>query len=491
MFSLWPAEPSPSATGSGDGAGLPRWAQPAAQRTRFARALRTGRDAALLVAPAASAGGVLALAWLAGPSWAAALLALAGAALLAAAAVLALRLLRRVAAAESRSHAIFERAGISLWREDWTAVGHAILALKRAGIHDMRAYFTQHPGEERALRQQVMVRDVNAFTVQMMGAGGKQSFIGPLDRILPDTDSTFIEWIVAFAADAPFFRSQAHITRPDGSELDTLFVAELPDSLDGFRDIIVSAIDITSFKATQARLVAAETELARAARVSTVGALTATIAHEVNSPLSAIVSNAEACLRWLRRPVPDLAEAEAAAADVIADATRARDVVARTRAFLSNSPRRGNPIDLAETARQAILLVQRELRGFGTSVHFNAEAGLPLVLADPIQIQQVLVNLLINGAQAMADRQGPRDLTVTLRREAAQIHTEVHDHGIGIEPERLPRIFDPFHSTRPDGMGMGLAICRNCVEGHGGRLWATSTPEAGTTFHFTLPAPGS
>jgi C4-dicarboxylate-specific signal transduction histidine kinase len=487
VFSLWPAEPVAPRPGAGEG--LPRWANPA-PRAGIAQAVRALRDAALLVAPGLAAGAALAFAAVAGTAGEAAFLALAGTALLVAGCVLALRLHRRAVAAEARSHAMFERAGMALWREDWTAVGHAVLALKRAGIHDMRAHFTQHPDQARALRQQVLVRDVNAFTVQMMGAPGKEAFIGPLDRILPDTDSTFIEWIVAFAADASFYRSQAHIIRPDGCALDTLFVAELPDHLDGFRDIIVSSIDITSFKATQARLVEAETEIARAARITTIGALTATISHEINSPLSAIVSNAEACLRWLRRPVPDLAEAEAAAADVIADATRARDVVARTRAFLSNSPRRGEAIDLTETARQAILLVERELRSLGTSLHFNAEDGLPRVLADPIQIQQVLVNLMVNGAQAMTDRPGPRDLTVTLRREPGQIHAEVHDRGVGIEPGRLPRIFDPFHSTRPGGMGMGLAICRNCVEGHGGRLWATSSAEAGTTFHFTLPAPG-
>ncbi|NKE47118.1 sensor histidine kinase [Roseomonas frigidaquae] len=445
----------------------------------------------MLVAPSLAGGVALTAAATLPPSWMAALLAIIGLGCLAGGATLALRLADRQAESEARSHAVFERAGISMWREDWTAVGHAIIALKQAGIHDMQAHFTAHPDEARRLRQQVVIRDVNAFTVQMMGAPGKQAFLGTLDRILPDTDNTFIQWIIAFANDAPFYRSEAHITRPDGSVLDTLFVAALPDSIDGFRDIIVTSIDITSFKAAQARLVAAETEVARAARISTIGALTAGIAHEVNSPLSAIVTNAEACLRWLRRPQPDLAEAEAAAADVIADATRARDVVARTRAFLSNSPRRGGPIDLAETVRNAMLLVERELRDLGASVHFDADEDLPHIVADPIQIQQVVVNLLLNGAQAMQDMPGPRDLTVTLRKDDESMRLAVHDRGVGIAPEILPRVFDPFYSTKPGGMGMGLAICRNCVEAHGGRMGVASTPGAGTTFQFSLPAQGA
>jgi signal transduction histidine kinase len=333
----------------------------------------------------------------------------------------------------------------------------------------------------------VTIRNVNAFAVQMMGARSAADFIGPLDRILPDTDQTFVQWLVALAAGAAVFRSEAHITRADGSVIDTLFAAELPSDLDGFRHIIVIAIDITDYKASHARLVAAETELARASRVITVGTLTASLAHEVNSPLSAIVLNAEACLHWLRRPQPDIEEAEAAIAHVVQDATRARDVVARTRTFLSHAPRQRDPIDLAETARDAVMVVERELRDLGISVHFDADAGLPRVLADQVQIQQVLVNLLLNGAQAMSEVQGPRDLTIRLRSAGDSVRVEIQDRGRGIPPEMMERIFLPFQTMRPGGMGMGLAICRNCVESHGGRLWAESVPGQGATFQFSLP----
>jgi signal transduction histidine kinase len=402
--------------------------------------------------------------------------------------VLAFRFISRIEDTAQRSDAVFERSGISLWREDWSAVGKALIELRKAGISDVQAYFTARPDLARSLRHQVLIRDVNDFTVQMMGATSKEAFIGPLDRILPDTDPTFLQWIVAFANGDSFYRSEAHIARPDGSVIDTLFTAELPTDFEGFHDIIVTCIDITGYRSAQALLVAAETELARASRVTTVGALTASIAHEVNSPLAAIVSNAEACLRWLRRPMPDLAEAEAAITAVVADATRARDVVERTRSFLSNSPRRSSPIDLAATVRDATLLVERELRAHGISVHFDAEEHLPPVLADPIQIQQVLVNLMLNAAQAMSGLDGPRDLTITLYKSDEDVRVNVQDNGIGIAAELADSVFKPFFTTKPDGIGMGLAICRNCVEAHGGRIWLTSVAGAGATFHIMLPA---
>ncbi|NGM24175.1 PAS domain-containing sensor histidine kinase [Roseomonas stagni] len=489
VFSLWPGQPGAApAEGGTPSTGMPAWAS--AARRAPGRLTALGLVALGFVLAAAVGGYLLGLAGDDAPgAWhlpaivvgvLAVCLALAGSGLL------ALRLVR----AERRALAIFERAGVSLWEEDWSPVAQAIIALKRAGIHDMQTHFTAHPDALRALRRQVTIRNVNAFTVQMMGARSPADFIGPLDRILPDTDQTFVQWLVALAAGAPVFRSEAHITRPDGSVIDTLFAAELPSDLDGFRHIIVTAIDITGYKASHARLVAAETELARASRVITVGTLTASLAHEVNSPLSAIVLNAEACMRWLRRPVPEIAEAEAAIAQLMQEATRARDVVARTRSFLSNTPRHRRLVDLAETARDAIMVVGREMRELGISVHFDADAGLPRVSADAVQIQQVLVNLLLNGAQAMSEVPGPRDLTIRLHAAAEAVQVDVQDCGCGIAAGLMERIFMPFQTTRPGGMGMGLAICRNCIESHGGRLWADSTPGQGTTFHFTLPVQG-
>lgn len=395
----------------------------------------------------------------------------------------------RLSEGDRRFAEIFERSGLSIWDEDWSAVGEAILALKRRGIHDMRAHFTAHPEEARALRRRVFIRDVNAFTVEMMGAQDKGVFIGPLDIILPNTDQTFIQWLIAFGQGDRFYRSETHILRPDGTAIDVLFTASLPQDLAGFGCILVSCMDISDYKVAQERLVQAETEIARAARVSTVGALTASIAHEVNSPLAAVVSNAQAALRWLDRAVPDIEETRHSLLALLTDASRARQVIDRTRSFLSNTPSRTEAIDLIDTVRSATLLIDRELRALDISLHFDADEHVPLVLADAIQIQQVAVNLMMNGAQAMAALPGPRDLTVTVRSAEGGVRVLVVDRGAGIATSDIGRVFDPFYTTRDQGMGMGLAICKNSVEAHGGRLTVKSAPGEGAAFEFTLPLP--
>lgn len=386
--------------------------------------------------------------------------------------------------------ALFERSGISLWREDWTPVGEAILALKKAGVHDIQAHFAAHPQEARALRRVVMIKDVNAFTVEMMGATSKSEFIGPLDRILPDSDQTFDQWLIAFGRGDAFYRSETHIVRPDGSHLDCLFTAALPTSLGGFRDILVTALDVTDYKALQTRLMAAETEAARASRITTVGALTASIAHEVNTPVASILANVQAALRWLRRPEPNLAEAGQALDRAVADASRTAEVVGRTRDFLSAAPPTLQSVDMAEAARVAAVLIDRELRLHDTSIHLDAAPGLPPVLADPVQMQQVLVNLMINGVQAMRSRPAPRDVQVVVRAAEGGVRVSVSDGGPGVDAAVRGRLFEPFASGRRDGMGMGLAICRNAVEAVGGRIWLDEAASPGATFHVSLPAAG-
>ena len=366
-------------------------------------------------------------------------------------------------------------------------MGEAILKLKRDGVHDIEAYFAARPDEARALRRRVIVKDVNAFAVQMMGATSKADLLGTLDRILPDSDQTFDQWLIAFGRGDAFYRSATHIVRPDGAHVDCLFTAALPTSLEGFRDILVTALDVTEYKALQARLVAAQTEAARASRISTVGALTASITHEVNTPLASILANVQAALRWMRRDEPNFAEAERAMERAVGDASRTHEIVGRTRDFLSASPPNVQAVDMAETARIAMVLIDRELRLHDASVHLDASSDLPSVLADPIQMQQVLVNLMINGLQAMTAQPAPRDLKVVVRRAEEHVRVSVSDDGPGVDPAVRLRLFEPFASDKAGGMGMGRAICRTCVEALGGRIWLDEDAGPGATFHVTLP----
>ena len=490
VFSRWPSRASASAhegpLGIDD---LPAWMLAAPPGRGRVRAAAVGTAVLLILPPMGLAGLAGWAATARGGAWAVVLIGLAlavgGTAL-----ALSARQAQRHRISETRLEAIFERSGISMWREDWTAAGEAVMALRRAGTVDIESHFASRPEALRALRRQVIVTDVNGFTVEETGAAGKDAYLGPLDRLLPDTDQTFVQWLVAFGRGDRFFRSEAHVVRADGSEIDMLFTAMLPRDLAGFSEIVVTALDVTAFKQAQTRFALADTALARASRITTVGALSASIAHEVNSPLAAILANAQAAVRWLRRPVPEIGEAAAALDDVVTEATRARDVIARTRSYLGNAPRASAPVDLLQAARDANLLVESELRLHRAAVHIAAVGDIPWIDADAIGVQQVFVNLLLNAAQAMAEGDGPRDVTVTIRATGDAVAVDVTDNGPGIAPERRARIFEPFHSTKTGGMGMGLAICRNLIDAHGGDIWVDAAPGGGAAFHFSLPVAG-
>ena len=247
-------------------------------------------------------------------------------------------------------------------------------------------------------------------------------------------------------------------------------------------------MDITAAKQAEEKLHNAQAELAHITRLTTLGELTASIAHEVNQPLAAVVANAEACLRWLDRETPDLTAARRSADWVINDATRASEVIRRVRALAKKTDIEKVPLDVNDVIREVIVLVQRELISHQVSLRMELAPTLPMVLADRVQLQQVMINLVMNGIEAMrsvTDR--TRELVIGSLQETQQVLVSVTDRGVGISTEIADRLFNPFFTTKSGGMGMGLAICRSIMEGHGGRLWATADVPHGATFQFTLP----
>src|SRR5271166_2607658 len=231
-------------------------------------------------------------------------------------------------------------------------------------------------------------------------------------------------------------------------------------------------------------------ELAHVTRVTTLGELTASIAHEVNQPLAAIVANGGACRRWLARDVPDLDEVRGAVERMIDDGNRAAEVIRRVRALAKKTDAMPAPLPINEVIDEAILLLRHEVLSHRALLRVELASGLPLVHVDRIQLQQVIINLVMNGMEAMApvtDR--PRELKIRSQREAEAVLVAVQDCGVGIDPEHVDRLFNAFFTTKPSGMGMGLSICRSIIEAHGGRLWASRNADgAGATFQFTLPA---
>ena len=232
----------------------------------------------------------------------------------------------------------------------------------------------------------------------------------------------------------------------------------------------------------------ARAELAHVTRVMTMGELAASIAHEVNQPLSAIVNNGSACVRWLAGESPNLAEAREAAQDIIREGNRAGEVINRIRAFLRKTETDKAPIDINQTIRDVVILMRNEAEGKGVALHMELASDLPAVLGDRVQLQQVILNLVMNGIEAMTsvtDR--ARELGIRSRKyESDKVLVAVQDSGAGLEGENFEEIFNAFYTTKAQGMGMGLAISRSIVEDHGGQLWAQPNDGPGTTFQFTL-----
>ena len=250
--------------------------------------------------------------------------------------------------------------------------------------------------------------------------------------------------------------------------------------------------DVTERKQAEDALHQAQTELARVTRVTTLGELAASIAHEVNQPLAAIVADASACLHWLDADPPPLDQVRGALTAIVGDGDRAAEVLTRIRALLARSAVARHPCRLADVIADVLPLVRSELRGHAISLHVCLDASMPPVAADRIQLQQVLINLLVNASEAMRGVAAERRRLVVRGtpdrledRDWAVITIE--DAGVGLRELQADRLFEPFYSTKPNGLGMGLSISRSIVESHGGRLWATANPEHGATFHLALP----
>jgi PAS domain S-box-containing protein len=237
----------------------------------------------------------------------------------------------------------------------------------------------------------------------------------------------------------------------------------------------------------------AQMALAHANRVTTMGQLTASIAHEVNQPIAAAVTNAGAALRWLGGHPPDLDEVRQSLDAIIKDGNRAGDVIGRIRALIKKVPPRHDPLDINEAILEVIEVTRSELLRNGVSLQTELAKNLPLIRGDRIQLQQIVLNLIMNAIEAMSDAsKGSRDLLISTAEDISNgVLVTVRDSGPGLNPGSLERLFEPFYTTKPGGMGMGLSICRSIVEVHGGRIWATAHVPQGASFHFSLPAHGA
>jgi C4-dicarboxylate-specific signal transduction histidine kinase len=279
---------------------------------------------------------------------------------------------------------------------------------------------------------------------------------------------------------------------PDGRIKHVHVIARPVTDDSGGLGYIGAVQDISQRRRAEEALRHAQAELARVGRLTTMGELTASIAHEINQPLTAIVANGLAGLRWLTRDAPDLAEAQNSFQRIVQDAARAGDVIRGIRALAMKSGPQLNKLAIDDVIHEVLALTRSELQQHGVQLHTDLSADDRPVLGDQVQLQQVLLNLILNGIDAMktvTDR--ARELTVsTALNEPGSFLVAVEDTGTGLDPALAQRVFEPFFTTKSDGLGMGLSICRSIVEAHGGRLWASPRAPHGTALRFTVPLAG-
>jgi PAS domain S-box-containing protein len=277
--------------------------------------------------------------------------------------------------------------------------------------------------------------------------------------------------------------------RKDGSLLDvSLTISPMKDVSGRVVGASKLARDITERKRAEEALRQAQTDLAHASRLTTMGEFTASLAHEVKQPIAAVVTNANTCVRWITRDEPDLKEACEAASRIVKDAKRASEIINRVHLLFKKGTPQRELVDVNEVAREMIVLLGDEASRHSISVRTELAEDLPQVIGDRVQLQQVLMNLIVNGVDAMHDVDGPRELIIKSQpSENNELLLSVSDTGVGLPRDQADQIFNAFFTTKTHGTGMGLRISRSIVESHGGRLWAADNSPRGASFCFTLP----
>jgi PAS domain S-box-containing protein len=285
------------------------------------------------------------------------------------------------------------------------------------------------------------------------------------------------------------FGFEQRIVLPDGSIKHVYSMAHrVIDDSDTLVEYIGTVMDVTERRRAEEALRQAQADLAHVNRVTTMGELTASLAHEVNQPIAAAVTNANTCLRWLTRDHPDLEEARAAATRIVKDGTRAADIISRIRLLFKKGTPDWELVDVNEVIREMIVLLRGEATRYNIAVQTDLAADLCQAMGDRVQLQQVMMNLIMNSIDAMKEVDGKREVAIKSERaEDRHLLVSVSDTGVGLPPQDVSQIFNAFFTTKPDGTGMGLSISRSIVESHGGRLWATANSGRGATFHLTLP----
>lgn len=386
---------------------------------------------------------------------------------------------------------MFHGSAFSAWRLDASGAQAIYSELRERGVTDLRGALERDRGLLWRLTEAIRIVDLNETSVNLFEGKSRFDMIGSSITPLwsPREIDALVGGLEATFNDIESYKSTAKMQTLTGREIDVLFTLSWSGARHEAGELLLAVVDMTDKVQAQNALVETQAALAHAARVSSLGELTASIAHEVKQPLAAMTANGGAALVWLSRPVPDLGECRKLIEAMIADAKRASNVVAHVRSMASPQAGKYSRVSLSALVDEAMKLLAVQLQREGIATTIGLCGVLPEVMGDKVQLQQVVVNLVLNASQAMAGMPTPKLRLRTMSKDDDVILT-VEDNGPGIPEEDLDKLFGSFFTTKADGMGIGLAICRTIAEAHGGVISAHNLPEGGACFAVRLPRAG-
>jgi two-component system sensor kinase FixL len=381
---------------------------------------------------------------------------------------------------ESRYRSIFNELAVGIWEHDFTSVQTALSELRSRGVVDLRRYIADNPSFVAEARRMVRITDVNATAMTMMGVQSRAEFFSHLSDFLPETDDTFAECLIAIDERRALFIAETVVQPRHGDLIDVIVMFSLSGTGPLAR-VPGSVLDVSQRKRLETQMARTRADLAQVQRASALGAMTASIAHEINQPLAAISGYTDAACRWLRRDPPAIEEVDAALKGLVAAVDHAGQVVQRVRALVGNSRAETQPVDLNDVIREAASLFERGATEGSAKIVLEPEPDPVICEADPILLKQMLVNLITNAIQAMhLMRPADRVVTLFVRRNETHASIAVEDNGPGWDIDR-DSAFQTFYTTKTEGMGLGLSICKATMESLDGSIELGTTDQGGAS----------
>jgi len=392
-------------------------------------------------------------------------------------------------ASEARYRKLVNHMPIALWQVDASHMGRIYNDIRAMGVTDFAAYLDEHPDLVELAATTVRVTDINRAAIQMFGGNSPLDLMRPVGYLFTVNRAALRNVMIGRFNGQEGHAEVTKVQTFDGRLLDVRMSVTYPKILAELDVTIFSFEDVTERLSMEAELRQLQADFTHAARISTLGELTTSIAHEINQPLAAIVTNAETSLRWLSRDDPNVEKVKALTARIAASGRRASDIVQHIRGMASKRQPERSAIDLNEIVQESLIFIRHEIESQSIAITTNLARALPHTMGDRIQLQQVVVNLLINSVQAVeAQAKGKREICIgTQLTEDGALAFTLRDTGPGIRPDDIDRIFEGFFTTKEAGMGIGLAICQSIIAEHGGSITASNHPDGGAQFRFVIP----